>query len=351
MVGGTPEELTRLGYRPVGREFPVFLHPRTHEEYALARLERKTAPGYRGFVAEFSPAVTLEQDLLRRDLTVNAMARSITGALIDPYGGHADLERRLLRHVSPAFAEDPVRVLRVARFVARFAPLGFQVAPETLALMQVMVASGEIGALVPERVWREMAKALESETPAMFFETLRACGALPVLLPEMDLPLLPLERAAVMGFAAPVRFATLLAEAPAASIEALCERLRVPNEFRELALLSARLGQMLHAGAPPPVAVQDPAWLLGILEAADAFRRPERFEAWLQVVQSRATAAGVPPPAATALAAQFRNGLQRAAGVRLDSAQLAALTGPAIADTLRSERLRALASANIEPRS
>ena len=349
VVGATPEELTRLGYQPVGREFPVFLHPVTHEEYALARLERKTAPGYRGFVAEFSPSVTLEQDMRRRDLTVNAMARSASGALIDPCGGRSDLAQRLLRHVSPAFVEDPVRVLRVARFAARFAPLGFRVAPQTLALMREMVANGEIGALVPERVWRELARALETEAPAVFFEVLQGCGALAVLLPEMDQPLAPLASAAALGFSAPVRFAALLAETAVAQIESLCERLRVPGEFRELALLSARLGALLHGGAPPPVAIQDPAWLLGILEAADAFRRPERFAAWLQVLQSRAVAAGVPPPAAADLAARFGGGLQRAAGVRLDGAQLATLKGPAIAGELRAERLRALASATIAP--
>ena len=193
VVGATPQEMERLGYRAVGREFPVFLHPQTHEEHALARLERKTAPGYRGFVTEFSPEVTLEQDLQRRDLTINAMARAAApaggadaaGVVIDPYGGRADLDRRLLRHVSPAFAEDPVRVLRVARFAARFASLGFEVAAETRALMQAMAASGEIGALVPERVWREMERAMGEYTPEAFVDTLHGCGALVIVLPEL----------------------------------------------------------------------------------------------------------------------------------------------------------------------
>jgi tRNA nucleotidyltransferase (CCA-adding enzyme) len=186
VVGATPAELEALGYTPVGREFPVFLHPQTHEEYALARLERKTAPGYRGFIADFAPTVTLEEDLLRRDLTVNAIAQDADGTLVDPYGGRGDLDARLLRHVSPAFAEDPVRILRVARFLARFAPLGFSVAPETMQLMCGMVASGEVDALVPERVWKEMEKALGEPRPDAFISVLRDCGALAKLLPEVD---------------------------------------------------------------------------------------------------------------------------------------------------------------------
>ena len=178
VVGATPAELERQGYRAVGRDFPVFLHPETQEEYALARLERKVAPGYRGFVTDFSPAVTLEQDLQRRDLTINAMARDGAGRIIDPCSGQADLRARVLRHVSPAFVEDPVRILRVARFAARFAGLGFTVAPETLALMRSMVAAGEVDALVSERVWRELERALGESTPQRCFEVLRDCGAL-----------------------------------------------------------------------------------------------------------------------------------------------------------------------------
>src|SRR5580700_84649 len=185
VVGATREELERLGYRAVGRDFPVLLHPETHEEYALARRERKTAPGYRGFSVEFGPEVTLEEDLSRRDLTVNAMARSADGALIDPFGGARDIESRTLRHVSAAFVEDPVRVLRVARFAARFAEAGFRIAPETEALMAHMTASGEIAALTPERVWRETARALLEPHPEVFFEILLKCGALAVLMPEL----------------------------------------------------------------------------------------------------------------------------------------------------------------------
>ncbi|HUI63066.1 MAG TPA: multifunctional CCA addition/repair protein, partial [Steroidobacteraceae bacterium] len=186
VVGARPEELQRQGYLPVGKEFPVFLHPETREEYALARLERKVAPGYRGFTTQFSPDVTLEQDLKRRDLTINAMAQSATGELIDPYGGRQDLQARVLRHVSAAFAEDPVRILRVARFAARFADLGFRVAEETGALMRQMVEAGEVEALVPERVWQETERALGESRPDVYFETLRACGALRVIFPEIE---------------------------------------------------------------------------------------------------------------------------------------------------------------------
>src|SRR6478735_4332963 len=186
VVGATPAELERAGFIPVGRDFPVFLHPQTKEEHALARLERKTGPGYRGFTTEFSPDVTLEDDLRRRDLTINAMAEDADGNIIDPLGGRRDLEARLLRHVSEAFVEDPVRILRVARFAARFAALGFTVADDTLQLMQRMTLAGEVSALVPERVWQETERALGEARPEVFFETLRACGALAVIFPELD---------------------------------------------------------------------------------------------------------------------------------------------------------------------
>ncbi|MGD9390750.1 MAG: multifunctional CCA addition/repair protein, partial [Thioalkalispiraceae bacterium] len=186
VVGATPAELENLGYQAVGKDFPVFLHPETKEEYALARTERKTAPGYTGFSFYAAADVSLEQDLQRRDLTINAMAEDVNGNLIDPYHGKADLDKRILRHVSPAFAEDPVRILRVARFAARFAELGFVVAEETNALMQQMVTNGEVDALVPERVWQETVNALSEKTPARFFEVLRDCGALKKIFPELD---------------------------------------------------------------------------------------------------------------------------------------------------------------------
>lgn len=186
VVGSTPEAMMAKGFLPVGRDFPVFLHPETKEEYALARLERKTGPGYRGFATQFSPEVTLEEDLQRRDLTINAMARDGAGRLVDPYGGQRDLEARLLRHVSPAFSEDPVRILRAARFAARFAPLGFRVAPETIVLMREIVDRGEASALTAERTWQETARALETQRPEVYFEVLRECGALRVIFPEID---------------------------------------------------------------------------------------------------------------------------------------------------------------------
>src|SRR5262249_41759785 len=228
VVGADPVELVDAGYQSVGREFPVFLHPETHEEYALARRERKVAPGYRGFTTQFSPDVTLEEDLKRRDLTINAMAETESGEIIDPYGGKADLAAQQLRHVSEAFVEDPVRVLRVARFAARYAHLGFHVAPETLALMRRMTAAGEVSALVPERVWQETERALGETDPQVFFETLRACGALAVIFPEIDalfgVPqpprwhpeidtgvhvMMAVHQAASAGASTPVRFAVL----------------------------------------------------------------------------------------------------------------------------------------------
>jgi tRNA nucleotidyltransferase (CCA-adding enzyme) len=363
VVGATPTELLDLGYRAVGREFPVFLHPQTQEEYALARLERKVAPGYRGFITEFSPEVTLEEDLRRRDLTINAMARASDGTLVDPYGGQADLAARLLRHVSPAFTEDPVRILRVARFAARFATLGFSVAPDTQALMRHMVSTGEAGALVSERVWRELERALGEAQPARFFEVLANCGALPVLLPELTAalataadtdggspPLAALTAAAAAGAPGPVRWAVLLAGLEARAIEALCARLRAPNEYRELALLATRLDALLADGAPTDRdAVRDAPWQLSLYELADAFRRPERFEHWLQLLALGATAAGAATDGhavvtASALAARLRAGLQRAVAVRLDPAELRQLKGPELGARLRELRLAALAA-------
>lgn len=274
VIGETPESMLNLGFRPVGKDFPVFLHPKTKEEYALARTERKTAPGYKGFSVHAAPDVTLEQDLLRRDLTINAMAMTPEGQLLDPYGGQHDLEQRLFRHISPAFAEDPVRILRIARFAARYAQLGFTVAEETRILMQDMVNNGEVDHLVPERVWAELVKALNEPNPAAFFNTLRSCGALTRILPELEnlfgVPqperyhpeidtgihsLLSLEQAALLSPKAEVRFAALVHDLGKALspkehwphhhgheqnglpvLEQLCNRLRVPNAFKTLAL-------------------------------------------------------------------------------------------------------------------
>lgn len=319
VVGMTPEGLLRRGFRQVGRDFPVFLHPITSDEYALARTERKTAPGYRGFVVHAEPSVTLEQDLERRDLTINALALAPDGTLIDPFGGRADLEARILRHVSPAFAEDPVRVLRVARFATRFANLGFQVAPETLDLMARMVEAGEVDALVAERVWQELSKALAEDRPSLFFEVLRGCGALARLLPELDrlwgVPqpkkwhpeidtgahtMLVLDMAARLSPGPEVRFAALChdlgkgATPPeiwpshkghegrsVALLDAVCDRLRVPNRFRGLARITARYHGLVHKLDE----LRDTT-ILDLLEGADAFRRPERFHQMLTACEA-----------------------------------------------------------------
>jgi tRNA nucleotidyltransferase (CCA-adding enzyme) len=321
VVGATPGELERAGFIPVGRDFPVFLHPKTKEEHALARLERKVAPGYRGFTTEFSADVKLEDDLRRRDLTINAMAQDDAGNIVDPYGGQRDLEARVLRHVSEAFAEDPVRILRVARFAARYAPLGFRVADETLALMRQMVADGEASALVAERVWTETEKALGEPCPDVFVSVLRECGALKVIYPEIDAlfgvpqpakwhpevdtgvhQLLALREAVKAGGGVPVRFAVLMhdlgkAATPAdklpshhghedagvALVEQLAARLRVPNHLRELAVLTARYHTHVHRAAELRADT-----VLKTLESCDALRRPERFEDFLLACEADA---------------------------------------------------------------
>lgn len=310
-------ELQRQGFRPVGSDFPVFLHPRTQEEYALARTERKTAPGYHGFEFQACAGVTLEQDLARRDLTINAMAQTDDGTLIDPYGGRADLERRLLRHVSPAFAEDPVRILRVARFAARLED--FTVADETLLLMRQMVANGEVDHLVAERVWAELARGLMEARPSRMFAVLRACGALERLLPELDVlfgvpqradyhpevdtgvhVMLVVDQTASMRLPLSGRFAALTHDLgkgitpghllprhighEAGSVKLLpplCGRLRVPNDCRELALLVARFHGDMHR-----VSLLRPDTLVKIMERCDVMRRPERFEELLAVCEA-----------------------------------------------------------------
>jgi len=379
VVGASPAELERQGFVPVGREFPVFLHPQTHEEYALARLERKVAPGYRGFTTQFSPDVTLEEDLRRRDLTINAMAESSTGELIDPYGGRRDLEARVLRHVSESFIEDPVRVLRVARFAARYAELGFRVAEETVALMRRMTDSGELGALVPERVWQETERALGEPRPEVFFETLRMSGALQVIFPELaelyGVPqpprwhpevdtgvhvMLALRYSAFTGASTAVRFAVLMhdlgkaltdperwpshrghEEAGVPVIEALCARLRVPNGFRDLAVLTARHHAVVHRAAE-----LRPSTVLKLLEATDAFRRPERFEEMLAACEADARGR-------TGLEAQpypqreyLRRARAAAAAVSLDESERQGLAGAAIGEKMREKRLAAIKSSS-----
>lgn len=375
VVGARPEDLERDGYVPVGREFPVFLHPRTKEEHALARLERKVAPGYRGFATEFSPEVTLEEDLRRRDLTINAIAESSNGQIIDPYGGQRDLQERLLRHVSAAFAEDPVRILRVARFAARFADLGFTVAPETRALMSQMVASGEVGALVPERVWQETDRALGETRPDVFFETLRECGALAVIFPELaalhGVPqpprwhpevdtgvhiMLAVRHAAQVGASTAVRFAVLThdlgkartprehwpshhghEEAGVPLVEAFSQRFRVPNEYRELAVLGARHHAVIHRAAQLRADT-----MLKLLETTDAFRRPERFAELLRVCESDArgrTGLETRPYPQSEYLQRVRDA---AAAVTLSDEDRNGLSGQAIGAKLRAKRLAAV---------
>lgn len=280
VVGATPQQMIDAGYKTVGADFPVFLHPQTHEEYALARTERKTAPGYSGFAFHASPEVTLVDDLRRRDLTINAMAKDDDGTLIDPYSGAKDLAHKLLRHVSDAFAEDPVRVLRVARFAARFAPLGFHVADETMTLMQAMVESGEVDHLVAERVWQELARGLMQATPSAMFDVLRDCGALARILPEVECAknssLLPLDFAARQNLNLAIRFAVLVHHLPKANVRTLCERIRVPAEYRDLAIMVARW----HLDARHAREL-DAEKLLSLFDGTDALRRPERFHEFL----------------------------------------------------------------------
>jgi tRNA nucleotidyltransferase (CCA-adding enzyme) len=375
VVNGTPEEMTRLGYRQVGREFPVFLHPESNEEYALARLERKSGAGYRGFVTEFSPAVTLEQDLKRRDLTINAMARAADGTLVDPYGGRRDLEARLLRHVSDAFVEDPVRILRVARFAARLAPLGFRVAPETLLLMRTMVRNGEVRALVPERVWQETERALGEPQPVAYFEVLRACEALGAIFPEIEalfgVPqpaqwhpeidtgvhvLMVLGMATRLSPSPGVRFAALVHDlgkavtprekwprhaghevASVRLVNELCDRLRIPNDFRELALLVAH-----HHGVVHRALELRPSTVLELLEHADALRRPERFESFLLACEADARGRKGMQDRAYDQADYLRGALRAVQGIAPTPEEIGALTGPEIAARLRERRLETL---------
>ena len=376
VVGGTRDELLRQKFREVGRDFPVFLHPESHEEYALARLERKVSPGYRGFAVEFGPEVTLEEDLARRDLTINAMAQSSDGSLLDPYGGRHDLEARLLRHVSPAFVEDPVRILRVARFAARFAPLGFRVAPETAALMRSMVERGEAAALIPERVWQETEKALRESAASVFFQVLRECAALQAIYPEIDAlfgvpqpaqwhpeidtgihTLMVLDQAAALSSDTTVRFAALVhdlgkgttpkeqwpkhaghEERSVALIEALCARLRSPSEYRELSVIVARY----HGNAHRAFELR-PKTILEILEKSDAFRRPQRFAQALLACEAdsrgRLGLETAPYPQREFLQAAR----DAAAAIKPTPEEIAQYSGVQIAERLHERRLLAIA--------
>ena len=348
VVGATPEEMIRLGYKPVGKDFPVFLHPKTHEEYALARTERKTARGYKGFQVYAAPDVTLDEDLSRRDLTINAVARDERGRLIDPYGGAEDLKRGILRHVSPAFAEDPVRILRAARFAARF---GFRLAPATLRLMRAMVEAGEADALVPERVWQELAIGLMEAAPAKMFALLRRCGALARVLPELEAAWesraryarsrRALDFAAARGYGLEVRYAVLACSlaglaAPEHELRQMSARLRAPADARDLALLALRHGDVIRAGAK-----LDPERIVALLHDCDAWRRPVRFEQVLQAVESWAASRARP----FAAAARLRVALGAARGV--DAGAIAAHASGAreISARLRAARVAAVKSA------
>ena len=305
VVGATPQTMLDAGYLAVGKDFPVFLHPETHEEYALARTERKTGPGYRGFAFDTDSSVTLEEDLLRRDLTINAIAEDDDKSLIDPYNGQQDLQHRLLRHVSPAFAEDPVRVLRVAKFMARFSDMGFSIHQDTLALMCSMVHSGEVDNLVAERVWQEMETSLGANNPRAFFTSLMQCNALQRVMPELhdaftrsaeqggDAEAAPtmldyLDKACALSADAKVRFATLcvgFGPEHAVSLDAFCNRLRVPSAFAELCLLGARFVHKAHASYS-----SDASQIHSLLKSLDVARRPERFDDFILVAKAHAQA-------------------------------------------------------------
>ena len=379
VVGATPEQMLADGYQPVGKDFPVFLHPRTKEEHALARTERKTAPGYHGFAFHADPSVTLEQDLERRDFTINAIAQDEQGALVDPFGGARDIEARLLRHVSPAFAEDPVRILRGARFLARFAPLGFTIAPETLALMRAMVSAGEVDHLVPERVWQELSRLLASERPSAGLQLLRDCGALAKLLPEVD-ALFGVEQRAeyhpeidagvhtfmVCDMAATVArgndrvgFAALVHDlgkaltpedvrpkhinhehAGVKPVRELCSRLRVPVAHRELAVLACRE----HLNVHRLFDLRDQT-VHELLARCDAFRQPARIAELAAVCEAdkrgRLGLEDRPYPEA----AELCRLLEVACAVRTSQLDLEGLSGPEVGEALRKARIAAIRAA------
>jgi len=345
VVGASPQQMVDAGYRPVGRDFPVFLHPHTHEEYALARTERKTAPGYKGFAFHSAPDVTLEEDLLRRDFTVNAMARDAEDAaapIIDPHGGRADLAARTLRHVSPAFAEDPVRILRGARFAARF---GFCVAPETMALMRRMTEAGEVDALVAERVWQELSRGLMYANPQSMFALLDQCGALLRIVPEIEqtspdcVTMRSLMAAAREGMTLAERYAALCAWLAPRAVEAMSERLRAPSDCRDLALLAARHRDTLLCAGD-----LDAVQLTELVRVCDGLRQPARFTSLVQVAGFLAEGA-LPPvdygrPRASLLVAfaAFR-------GVDAGRIAAAAATPAQIPEALRQAREAAVAEA------
>ncbi|WP_370314617.1 multifunctional CCA addition/repair protein [Thalassolituus sp.] len=375
VTGATPEDMIKLGYEQVGADFPVFLHPETHEEYALARTERKSGKGYQGFVCDFSSGVTLEDDLLRRDLTINAMAQADDGSIIDPHNGQADLEARLLRHVSPAFQEDPLRVLRVARFAARFADAGFSVAPETLTLMKTMVEAGELEHLVAERVWTETQRALLEDQPAVYFQVLRECGALAAWFPELDAlfgvpqpekyhpeidcgrhALLSLKASVPMSSALSVRWAALIHDLGKAltpdsewprhfghekkgvkPIRQLCQRLKCPNDPTSLALLSSEFHTHIHRAFE-----LRPETLLKVFDQLDVWRKPERFEEFLLVCIADARGRTGFEDCAYPQADYVREALTEAQKVTARDVIAEGVQGPAIRAALAEKRTASL---------
>ncbi|MDE2090560.1 MAG: multifunctional CCA addition/repair protein [Gammaproteobacteria bacterium] len=375
VVGATPADMSARGFKPVGKDFPVFLHPQTHEEYALARTERKTGHGYHGFEFFSAPEVSLEEDLRRRDLTINAMAEEQPDTVVDPYHGQRDLDARQLRHVSAAFVEDPVRVLRVARFAARFAPLGFRVADETLALMRRMSDNGEVDTLVPERIWQETSKAMQTDKPAVYFQVLRDCGALAQVFPEIDrlfgVPqpekyhpeidtgvhvMLVLDQAARLSDDPAVRFAALTHDLGKGStpadvlphhygheersvklVEALCERLRVPKDYRELAVLAARYHGLAHRAQALRADT-----LLKLFNGCDAFRRPQRFAKFLLTCEADARGRLGMEHAPYPQAEYLRAALSTASLVDVQSLAAEKLAGAEIGARLQRARLDAI---------
>ena len=375
VVGSNPEQMAAAGYTAVGKDFPVFLHPHTKEEYALARTERKTGQGYGGFSFYCGEEITLEDDLIRRDLTINAMAEDEQGNLIDPYGGQQDLQQRWLRHVSPAFAEDPVRILRIARFAARYHGLGFRVAPETLALMQQMVVAGEVDHLVAERVWKETQRALGEPHPDIFIQVLRDCGALARLMPEVDAlfgvpqtaihhpeidtgvhTLMCLQQAAKLSPDPLVRFATLVHDlgkgaTPPAEwprhiahearslplVRQLCDRLTAPKDYKELGLLVAEFHTHCHRALE-----LTPATLLKTIQRLDALRRPERFELFLLCCEADARGRTGFEQRDYPQADYLRQALQLCQAVSSRDLVAQGLTGQALGDALNQNRLQQL---------
>jgi tRNA nucleotidyltransferase (CCA-adding enzyme) len=374
VVGATPADLTNQGYKRVGKDFPVFLHPESGEEYALARTERKTAAGYHGFEFQVSPDVTIEDDLGRRDLTINAIAQDADGNIVDPFGGVSDIDNRILRHVSGAFVEDPVRVLRVARFAARFSGLGFRIAPETMQLMRSMVTDGEVDALVPDRVWKETESALAGNNSRVFFEVLRECGALRSLYPEVDVlfgipqpekwhpeidtglhVMMVLEQAEKLSIELEVRFAALVHDLGKGTtpkrmwpshagheqrgvklIRKLAKRQPVPNSCRDLGMLAAEYHTHCHRAFELRSET-----ILRVLESTDAFRRPERFEQFLLTCEADARGRKGLEKRDYAQADLFRGALAAALGV--DTAGIAASNeGRKIAKAIRNARLSAV---------